>query len=180
MQNEEYQMVTRKAATSTVKVPEKRGDETSTEKFLRECAERAALPELKKVRKFKKCEPEKSVKRPFPTTQEEVAEIAKQIFANTSKRQLRASFKRSSPWLFRPEAIRKQIFTLVRKEHSFAFAKQLTLVLSLSFKVSDYYEQLGAMNPGLSKAQRDGTIEHEIWKTVSELNDAWKKLITMP
>lgn len=82
--------------------------------------------------------------------------------------------------MFRPEEIRKQVFTLIRKEYSFAFAKQLTLVLSLSFKISDLYEQLGAINPGLCRAQKDGTIEQELWKTVSELNEAWKKLIEKP
>jgi hypothetical protein len=166
-------MVTRKTVKSTVKVPEKRDNETSTEKFLRECAERAALPEQKKAR-----EQQKSSAKTF-APKEDASELSA-LMGKMSKRQLNATFKKANPWLFRPEAIRKQIFTLLKKEHSIAFAKQLTLVLSLSFKVSNYFEQLGAMNPGLLKAQQDGTIEQEIWKTIGELNGAWKKLITMP
>jgi hypothetical protein len=32
-------------------------------------------------------------------------------------------------------------------------------LVSLSFKVSDYFEQLDAINPALLKAQQDGTIK---------------------
>jgi hypothetical protein len=163
-------MVTRKTVKSAVRVPEKRDDETSTEKFLRECAERAALPEVKKVRKPKKSKPETRSTHLFPNC----------IFSNTSKREVEKRFKAANPWLFRPEEIRKQVQKQVREGHSLAFAKQLGLVLSLSFKVSDHFEQLDAINPGLFKAQEDGTIELGIWETISELNEAWKKLITMP
>lgn len=169
-------MVTKNTAKGAVKVPKKRDDETSTEKFLRECAERAALPEPKKVRVPRKNSVKTAAKHPLSPAKEKSSTLT-QILANMSKRERRELLMRANPWLFRPEEIRKQVQKQVRKEHSLAFTKQLGLVLSLSFKVSDLFEMDGAMNPGLSQAQEDGTIEQELWKAIRELNEAWKKLI---
>lgn len=61
-------MVTKKIGQKGVKVPEKRDGETSTEKFLRECAERAALPLPKKYASQKKASLRNNRKSFFPET----------------------------------------------------------------------------------------------------------------
>lgn len=172
---EQIDMATQKIENDGVKVPEGHVEETSTEKFLRECAERAALPEPKKVRKAKKSGAKPGVPWPFPK-----GETSPPNPYKMSKRKALEIARKACPWFIRPGEIHKEVFTLLKKGHSSAFAKQYMLVSQLSFKVSDYFEQLGAMNPGLLEAQQDGTIEKKIWETVRELNEAWKKLVEIP
>jgi hypothetical protein len=140
---ESIDMVTRKTVGDGAKAQEECAGETSTEKFLRECAERAALPEPKKI------DTKPTAPWPFPK-----GEVSQPNRHKINKRKSLKILRKVCPWMIRPEEIRKEVFTLVRKGHSFAFAKQLTLVLSLSFKVSDYFEQLGAMNPLALSFQR--------------------------
>jgi hypothetical protein len=96
------------------------------------------------------------------------------------KEEARARLRVICPWVIRPDEIREQAMRLLRKECTPAFTKQFGQVMLLSFQITDLYEQQTAMHPGLLKAQQNGSIEKEIWKTLDELNEAWKKLIKMP
>ena len=108
-------------------------------------------------------------------TRKEMRDVAQQM----TKRQALAFLERVSPHEFKVRRVRNIVRRTIRKTKSKEFTEALDATLAAVDRVHDLGEQLAAMNPSLTKSQRDGTLAHEHNKAITHLLDTWVTLIAL-
>ncbi len=96
-----------------------------------------------------------------------------------TKRQALAFLERVSPHEFKARRVRNIVRRAITKSKTKEFASALDATLAAVERVHDLEQQMTAMNPSLSKSQKDGTLVREHNKAITHLMETWGSLTAL-